>query len=151
FQPSTSCTRRSSWWRGATRERPTRSRPCLDPISAPVQRDTLEGEQREGASMAETVGFIGLGAMGAGMAANLLRAGYALVVNDIDAAKVSALVARGARAAADAADVARLSTRTVTMVETTAQTEEVILGPRGIIAGAGRGHVVAMMSTIDPN
>ncbi len=101
--------------------------------------------------MAETVGFIGLGAMGAGMAANLLKAGYALVVNDIDAAKVSALVARGARAAADAADAARQSTRTVTMVETTAQTEEVILGPRGIIAGAGRGHVVAMMSTIDPN
>jgi 3-hydroxyisobutyrate dehydrogenase len=101
--------------------------------------------------MAETIGFIGLGAMGAGMAANLLRAGYALVVNDVDAAKVSALVARGARAATSAADVARQSTRTVTMVETTAQTEEVILSPSGVMAGAGRGHVVAMMSTIDPN
>ncbi len=37
------------------------------------------------------------------------------------------------------------------MVETTAQTEEVILGAKGIIAGATRGHVVAMMSTIDPH
>jgi 3-hydroxyisobutyrate dehydrogenase-like beta-hydroxyacid dehydrogenase len=101
--------------------------------------------------MAETIGFIGLGAMGGGMAANLLESGYALVVNDIDSARVAALVARGAKAAATPADVARQSVRTVTMVETTAQTEEVILGPKGIIAGAQRGHVVAMMSTIDPN
>jgi 3-hydroxyisobutyrate dehydrogenase-like beta-hydroxyacid dehydrogenase len=101
--------------------------------------------------MAETIGFIGLGAMGAGMAGNLLKAGYAVIVNDVDKAKVDALAARGAKAAATAADVARQSSRTVTMVETTAQTEEVMLGDKGIIAGAARGHVVAMMSTIDPN
>jgi 3-hydroxyisobutyrate dehydrogenase-like beta-hydroxyacid dehydrogenase len=101
--------------------------------------------------MAETIGFIGLGAMGAGMAGNLLKAGYALVVNDIDSAKVAALVARGARSAGSAADVAHQSTRTVTMVETTAQTEEIILGDNGVICGGAPGHVVAMMSTIDPN
>jgi 3-hydroxyisobutyrate dehydrogenase len=101
--------------------------------------------------MTETIGFIGLGAMGAGMARNLLKAGYALVVNDIDQAKVAALVASGAEAAPTAADVARRSVRTVTMVETTAQTEEVILGAAGIIAGAASGHTVAMMSTIDPD
>ena len=101
--------------------------------------------------MAETIGFIGLGAMGAGMARNLLKAGYALVVNDIDSAKVAAIVAAGAKAAATPADVARQSVRTITMVETTAQTEDVILGENGVIAGAATGHVVAMMSTIDPN
>jgi 3-hydroxyisobutyrate dehydrogenase-like beta-hydroxyacid dehydrogenase len=101
--------------------------------------------------MTETIGFIGLGAMGAGMARNLLKAGYALVVNDIDSAKVAALVAAGARAAPTPADVARQSVRTVTMVETTAQTEDVILGTNGIIAGAANGHIVAMMSTIDPH
>jgi 3-hydroxyisobutyrate dehydrogenase len=101
--------------------------------------------------MAETIGFIGLGAMGAGMAGNLVKAGYALVVNDIDSAKVADMVARGATAAASAAEVARQSARTITIVETTAQTEEVILGSNGIIAGAARGHIVAMMSTIDPN
>jgi 3-hydroxyisobutyrate dehydrogenase-like beta-hydroxyacid dehydrogenase len=89
--------------------------------------------------------------MGAGMARNLLKAGYALVVNDIDSAKVAALVAAGARAAPTPADVARQSVRTVTMVETTAQTEDVILGTNGIIAGAANGHIVAMMSTIDPH
>ena len=101
--------------------------------------------------MAETIGFIGVGAMGGGMARNLLKAGYALVVNDIDNAKVEVMVAAGAKAAATPADVARQSVRTITMVETTAQTEEVILGNNGIITGAARGHVVAMMSTIDPN
>jgi 3-hydroxyisobutyrate dehydrogenase-like beta-hydroxyacid dehydrogenase len=101
--------------------------------------------------MAEAIGFIGLGAMGGGMALNLLKAGYGVVVNDIDAAKVQAFVARGAKSAATPADVARQSTRTITIVETTAQTEEVILGERGIVKGAARGHVVAMMSTIDPN
>jgi 3-hydroxyisobutyrate dehydrogenase len=101
--------------------------------------------------MAETIGFIGLGAMGAGMARNLLKAGYALVVNDIDERKVASLVAAGATAAPTAADVARQSLRTITMVETTAQTEEVILGAKGVIAAATRGHIVAMMSTIDPH
>ena len=101
--------------------------------------------------MSETIGFIGLGAMGGGMARNLLKAGYAPVVNDIDEAKVAALVAAGATAAPTPADVARRSVRTITMVETTAQTEEVILGANGIIGGASRGHIVAMMSTIDPH
>jgi 3-hydroxyisobutyrate dehydrogenase-like beta-hydroxyacid dehydrogenase len=101
--------------------------------------------------MAETIGFIGLGAMGGGMARNLLKAGFSLIVNDIDSAKVAALVASGAKSAATPAEVARQAVRTITIVETTAQTEDVILGPNGIIKGAARGHVVAMMSTIDPN
>jgi 3-hydroxyisobutyrate dehydrogenase-like beta-hydroxyacid dehydrogenase len=101
--------------------------------------------------MATTLGFIGLGAMGGGMARNLLKAGYQLIVNDLDAAKVAAIVAHGAKAAATAAAVARQTSATITMVETTAQTEEVILGVDGVIAGAPRGHIVAMMSTIDPN
>src|SRR5262249_52958557 len=107
--------------------------------------------EKKSTRMNETIGFIGLGAMGAGMACNLLKAGYALVVNDIDTAKVAALVERGASAAANPADVARRSARTVTMVETTAQTEQVLLGEKGVIEGAAHGHVVAMMSTIDPN
>jgi 3-hydroxyisobutyrate dehydrogenase-like beta-hydroxyacid dehydrogenase len=101
--------------------------------------------------MTDTIGFIGLGAMGSGMASNLLKAGYRLIVNDLDAAKVAMFTARGAVAAATAAELARQATISITMVETTAQTEDVILGPNGLIARAGRGHVVAMMSTIDPN
>ena len=66
--------------------------------------------------MPETIGFIGLGLMGRPMALNLLKAGYPLVVRSRSRGPVDALVAAGAREAASPADVARQSTRIVTML-----------------------------------
>lgn len=100
--------------------------------------------------MAGRVGFIGLGAMGAPMASNLLKHGFALVVHDLEAAKVERLRGLGATAAASAGEVAAAADRTICMVETTAQAEAVIAGERGIVQGARPGHIVACMSTIDP-
>jgi 3-hydroxyisobutyrate dehydrogenase-like beta-hydroxyacid dehydrogenase len=100
--------------------------------------------------MAGRVGFIGLGAMGAPMALNLLKHGFALVVHDLEAAKVERLRGLGASAAASGAEVAAVADRTICMVETTAQAEAVIAGERGIVQGARPGHIVACMSTIDP-
>jgi 3-hydroxyisobutyrate dehydrogenase len=100
--------------------------------------------------MAGKVGFVGLGAMGGPMAANLVKHGFSLVVHDIDTQKVERLRARGAAAADSAAGVAAAVERTICMVETTAQAETVIAGEHGIVQRAGRGHVVACMSTIDP-
>jgi 3-hydroxyisobutyrate dehydrogenase-like beta-hydroxyacid dehydrogenase len=100
--------------------------------------------------MPGTVGFIGLGAMGGPMALNLVEHGFALVVHDIDAAKVERLVARGAKSADSAASVAAVAERTICMVETTAQAEAVIAGERGIVKSARPGHTVVCMSTIDP-
>ena len=100
--------------------------------------------------MTNAVGFIGLGAMGGPMALNLARHGFALVVHDIDPGKTERLRARGASVADSAAAVAAGTTRTICMVETTAQAEAVIVGPGGIAERAGPGHVVACMSTIDP-
>jgi 3-hydroxyisobutyrate dehydrogenase len=100
--------------------------------------------------MAGKVGFIGLGAMGGPMAANLVKHGFSLVVHDIDPAKVERLRALGAVSAAAADEVAVATERTICMVETTAQAEAVIGGERGIVQRARRGHVVACMSTIDP-
>jgi 3-hydroxyisobutyrate dehydrogenase len=88
--------------------------------------------------------------MGRPMALNLARAGFSLVVHDIDPAKVEPLRARGAAVADCPEAVARASRRSICMVETTAQAEEVIAGTRGLLAGAAPGHVVACMSTIDP-
>jgi 3-hydroxyisobutyrate dehydrogenase-like beta-hydroxyacid dehydrogenase len=96
------------------------------------------------------VGFIGLGAMGGPMALNLVKHGVALVVHDIDAAKVERLVARGAAKADSAEAVAAQVERTICMVETTAQAESVIAGEHGIIKSAPSGHIVICMSTIDP-
>jgi len=100
--------------------------------------------------MASKVGFIGLGAMGGPMALNLAKAGFALVVHDIDEAKTEPLKARGAEVAASAQSVAASADRTIVIVETTEQAESVIIGAHGVIRGARPGHIVLCMSTIDP-
>ncbi len=83
--------------------------------------------------MGGTVGFMGLGAMGGPMAQNLLAHGFALVVHDVDPAKAALWRGRGAVVAGSAADVSARADRTICMVETTAQAEDVIAGERGII------------------
>ncbi len=100
--------------------------------------------------MARAVGFIGLGNMGRPMALNLAKRGFALVVHDIDPAKVAPLRERGAKVAEAPEHVASATERTIVMVETTAQAESVVAGERGLVRTAGRGHIVVCMSTIDP-
>lgn len=100
--------------------------------------------------MPETIGFIGLGAMGGGMAANLVKAGFEVVGMDLNPDRNAALAAKGGTIAKSPADVARAARRVITMVETTAQTEDVIAGANGVLSGAAPGHALAMMSTIDP-
>ncbi len=96
------------------------------------------------------IGFIGLGNMGRGMAANLARKGESLVVHDVVEAPVRALVDLGARAASSAAEVAAASDVIFTMLPTTASVQSVVGGPDGVLAHARRGAVVVDMSTIDP-
>jgi 3-hydroxyisobutyrate dehydrogenase len=100
--------------------------------------------------MPGAVGFIGLGNMGRPMALNLVKHGFALVVHDIDPAKVERLRERGAKVEATAERVAAAADRTIVMVETTAQAEAVIAGEASIIQSARPGHIVVCMSTIDP-
>ena len=100
--------------------------------------------------MTGKIGFIGLGAMGGPMALNLVKAGFKLVVHDIDQTKTTALTAKGAELAGTAEAVAAEVDRTIVIVETTEQAESVILGERGIIKAAGPGHIVLCMATIDP-
>lgn len=100
--------------------------------------------------MNENVGFIGLGIMGRGMAANILRAGFPLTVWNRTAAKMEPLVAAGARAGASPADLAARSDIIVICVSDTPDVEAVILGPDGVIAGARPGSLVVDCSTISP-
>ena len=99
----------------------------------------------------KTVGFIGLGMMGQHMAANILKAGHALAAFDVLKAKVDHIVGLGGQAASSPADVARRASVVISMVDTTAQAEEVIVGPGGLIDAAQSGDVIISMSTIDPN
>ena len=63
-----------------------------------------------------TIGFIGLGIMGAPMARNLIEAGYSLTVWNRSRAKVDAVAALGATAAGSAKEVAANSEIIVTIV-----------------------------------
>jgi 3-hydroxyisobutyrate dehydrogenase-like beta-hydroxyacid dehydrogenase len=102
------------------------------------------------ASRKDTVGFIGMGMMGGGMAANLLKKGFAVVGHDVNPARNKLLQGKGAVIADGPAAVARAAAKVICMVETTAQAEAVILGPNGIAEGAEKGNIVLCMSTIDP-
>ena len=100
--------------------------------------------------MAGMVGFIGLGNMGGPMALNLVKAGFELIVHDINPARVAPLATAGATVEASPEAVAAKCHRTICMVETTDQAEAVILGESGIIQSAKQGDIVLCMSTIDP-
>ena len=98
----------------------------------------------------DTLGIVGVGVMGGGIAANLLKGGANLVVYDMNPARVQHFASLGAYAASSAADVARQASTLISMVETTAQSEEVIMGPEGFQSTAQAGDVILSMATIDP-
>ena len=100
--------------------------------------------------MSETVGFIGLGIMGRGMARNLLNAGFDLCVWNRTASRIEALAEAGARTAASPADLARQCEVVITCVSDTPDVEAVILGEHGVIHGVQAGALVIDMSTISP-
>ena len=96
------------------------------------------------------IGFIGLGIMGKPMAKNLIKAGYSLVVNDINKEAVAELVSAGAAEAASAKEVASQSDVVVTMLPNSPHVQTVVLGEGGVIEGAREGLVVVDMSSISP-
>jgi 2-hydroxy-3-oxopropionate reductase len=100
--------------------------------------------------MPETIGFIGLGLMGKPMAANLLKAGYPLVVHSRSQGPVDELVAQGARKGTSPADVARQSTRVITMVPDSPDVERVLEGTDGVFSALQPGTIVIDMSSISP-
>jgi len=98
----------------------------------------------------ERIGFIGLGRMGRPMASNLQRKGFSLVVLDVRPEPIGELVALGARAAVDTADLVRHSDIIVTMLPSSSEVLAVVLGPGGVLEHAGAGQLVLDMSTIEP-
>ncbi len=95
-----------------------------------------------------TIGFIGLGNMGAPMAANLVKAQHSVTGFDLVAGAVAALDAAGGKVAASAAEAAA-GDIVVTMLPAGPQVRAVYLGPDGIIAKAKKGALLIDCSTID--
>ncbi|MFZ3199802.1 MAG: NAD(P)-binding domain-containing protein, partial [Candidatus Acidiferrales bacterium] len=100
--------------------------------------------------MVETVGFIGLGNMGEPIAANLLSAGYGLRVYNRTASKAAALVAKGAKAAANAAEVSSPGGIVLTMVANDQALEEICLPAGSFVERLGSGGIHISVSTIAP-
>jgi 3-hydroxyisobutyrate dehydrogenase len=100
--------------------------------------------------MNETIGFIGLGIMGQGMANNILKAGFPLIVWNRTASRMEPLIKAGASPGSSPADVATKSDITIICVSDTPDVEEVILGQDGVVHGALSGSLVIDCSTISP-
>jgi putative dehydrogenase len=101
------------------------------------------------------VGVIGLGAMGAGMAGSLRRAGCDLFVCDVRDGVAAKFAAQGGTAAASPAELASQCDVVVSVVVNAAQTDSVLFGDGGVGQGAAvamrPGSVFVMCSTVDPN
>lgn len=100
--------------------------------------------------MSLKIGFIGLGIMGKPMSKNLLKAGYSLVVSDINQAAVAELVEAGAKPAKTAKEVAEQVDLVITMLPNSPHVKTVVLGENGVIEGIKSGCPVIDMSSIAP-
>ena len=98
------------------------------------------------------VGFIGMGIMGAPMAANVLKAGHKVTVYNRTAEKCEPLRKAGAEVADSPAAVAAASDVVLTCVTASSDVLEVVLDERrGVIAGIREGAVVVDHSTVAPS
>src|SRR5512146_670219 len=97
-----------------------------------------------------TVGFIGLGIMGKPMTHNLNKAGYPLVVYDLNKDSVREIVGIGAKEEANSAGVAGKTDMVITMLPDSPDVEAAYLGPGGVLEGVKSGTILVDMSSISP-
>ena len=94
----------------------------------------------------ETIGFIGLGNMGEGIAGNIQKAGYPMVVHDLLEAATRPFLERGARLANSPADISRHADVTFTSLPGPGEVEEVFTGSEGLLEGAKDGGIYVDLS-----
>ena len=100
--------------------------------------------------MKEKIGFIGLGAMGQPMSQRLLEAGFPLVVYDIRAEAVKALVQKGAAGASSVREVAEKCRKVITIVPNSDAVEQVVSTPGGLLEGVQPGDILMEMTSAYP-
>lgn len=93
------------------------------------------------------IGFIGLGMMGRGIAANLMRAGHELFVHDLSEATVASFVERGAVAVATPKALAEATDLVFTSLPTPRDVLVVNAGENGLAAGFRNGAIWLDLST----
>ncbi|MFZ4287465.1 L-threonate dehydrogenase [Variovorax sp. HJSM1_2] len=98
-----------------------------------------------------SVGVIGLGAMGLGIAKTLRSNGFLVHVCDVRAEAAAAFASEGGVACATPAALAAACTVVVSVVVNAAQNEAVLYGADGVAGAAQPGSTYVMCSTVDPN
>jgi 2-hydroxy-3-oxopropionate reductase len=96
------------------------------------------------------IGFIGLGVMGKPMSLNLIKAGYSLMVFDINRDVLNEVVSSGAERGNSPGHIGESCEIIITMLPNSPQVEEVIAGKNGILERAKPGSVIIDMSSISP-
>ena len=98
------------------------------------------------------IGFIGIGVMGRPMCLHLLKAGHTVTISARHPEKpgVQEVLNAGAKLAPSPRAVAIASEMVITMVPNSAQVEELVSGPQGLLEGARKGMIIIDMSTIAP-
>ena len=97
------------------------------------------------------VGVIGLGAMGGPIAGHLLRHGHRVVGYDIKPGPMQALTKLGGRSAGSAREVGAQSELTLIVLVDDAQVIEACTGADGVLAGASKDAVIAILSSVSPH
>lgn len=97
---------------------------------------------------ARSVGFIGLGQMGFGMATNLLKAGHDVLAHDVAAEPLARFASEGGRAARHPAEIGAACRSAMVMVVDGAQVDAVVSGRDGLLDTMPAGGTVMVCSTI---
>jgi 3-hydroxyisobutyrate dehydrogenase len=108
------------------------------------------GTGTSGGERRPRLGFVGLGTMGAAMAANLVRAGFPLTVFNRTPGRAGPLVELGAVEARSPRQVGEVSDVVVTCVTDSPQVDEVLFGEQGLGPGLAEGSLFIDCSTISP-
>jgi 3-hydroxyisobutyrate dehydrogenase len=95
----------------------------------------------------EKIGFIGLGNMGQGMAKNIQKAGYPMMVLDVKKDAEKDLVAAGAKSANTPAEIAKECDVIITMLPGPKEVEETSLGKDGLLSTIKAGAIYVDMSS----
>jgi len=99
----------------------------------------------------EKIAYLGLGIMGQGMAANLVKAGYPVTVWNRTAARCEPLAAQGATQASSVAEAVAGADVVMYCVSDDAAVEALVFGEGGVLAGVKAGQIVVDLTTIHPD
>ncbi|CAM2162016.1 putative L-threonate dehydrogenase [Paraburkholderia sacchari] len=101
--------------------------------------------------MRRSVGVIGLGAMGQGVADNLIKAGFTVYGCDLRREVLDAFAARGGKACTSPAMLGAQCDVVIVLVVNSAQTDSVLFGENGAAQSMKRGSVVVSSATVQPS